>query len=95
MLFASCIICQFSEVGYFIDHYFQTVFLQVTSVGGLKTYRQGGAMSGYHVAALGATGRPTFHTRGGSSKSSPGAGRAKKSQVLLCIVVFQLWVTKI
>jgi len=53
---------------------------QVTSVGGLKTYRQTGAISGYHVAALGSAGRPTFHTRGGSNKISPGAGRAKKNQ---------------
>jgi len=60
----------------------------VTSVGGLKTYRQTGAISGYHMAALGAAGRPTFHTRGTSSKISPGAGRAKKNQVLLCTVLF-------
>lgn len=60
----------------------------MTSVGGLKTYRQTGAISGYHVAALSAAGRPTFHTRGGSSKISPGVGRAKKNQVLLCTVLF-------
>jgi hypothetical protein len=39
-------------------------------------------MSGYHLAAFGPAGRPTFHTRGGSGKSSAGAGRAKKSQVM-------------
>jgi hypothetical protein len=41
------------------------------------------------VAALGATGRPTFHTRGASGKSYPGAVRTKKNQVLcveLCLV---------
>jgi hypothetical protein len=42
------------------------------------------------VASLGATGRPTFHTRGGSGKSSAGAVRAKKNQVLLCGIVFNL-----
>ncbi|KAJ9598878.1 hypothetical protein L9F63_026588 [Diploptera punctata] len=53
---------------------------QVTSVGGLKTYRQGGAMPSYHVGAMGPT-RPTFHTRG-SGKVSSGAGRAKKTQAV-------------
>ncbi|XP_069703261.1 constitutive coactivator of PPAR-gamma-like protein 1 homolog isoform X1 [Periplaneta americana] len=54
---------------------------QVTSVGGLKTYRQSGTMSGYHVTAVGPGGRPSFHTRGGPVKSSAGTGRAKKNQV--------------
>ncbi|PSN37579.1 hypothetical protein C0J52_15967 [Blattella germanica] len=52
---------------------------QVTSVGGLKPYRQGAAMTGYHVANVGPAGRPTFHTRGGG-KVSAGAGRGKKNQ---------------
>ncbi|KAJ4439650.1 hypothetical protein ANN_07778 [Periplaneta americana] len=54
---------------------------RVTSVGGLKTYRQSGTMSGYHVTAVGPGGRPSFHTRGGPVKSSAGTGRAKKNQV--------------
>lgn len=43
-------------------------------------------MSGYNMAVLGPAGRPTFHTRGVSGKSSVGAGRAKKSQVMSCTI---------
>jgi hypothetical protein len=39
-------------------------------------------MSGYHVASLGPAGRPSFHTRVGSGKTSAGVGRAKKNQVM-------------
>jgi hypothetical protein len=56
-------------------------------------------MAGYHVAAIGAAGRPTFQTRGVSGKSSASVSRSKKGQVTvvqlplnLLLTLLKLWV---
>ncbi|XP_066992640.1 constitutive coactivator of PPAR-gamma-like protein 1 homolog [Anabrus simplex] len=52
---------------------------QITSVGGLKNYRQSNTVSGYHLGGVTAANRPTYHTRGGGAKSVS-TGRGKRGQ---------------
>ncbi|KAK7793934.1 hypothetical protein R5R35_007700 [Gryllus longicercus] len=51
---------------------------QVTSVGGLKNYRQNNAVSNYHMNPIPSGARPTFHTRG--AKLGASVGRGKRNQ---------------